>query len=82
MAIAHAVIEFQDEDGNVVRYDRGAEVPTDVPGYDELAEAGSVRDEPYDPEVEKLPPPEEIEIDGVVYIRAADGATTSGGATK
>ena len=76
MAIAHAVIEYTDEDGGTVRYDRGAEVPSDIPGYDDLVEAGSVSDEAYDPEVEKPEPPDEIEIDGVVYIKASDGATS------
>lgn len=76
MAIAHAVIEYTDEDGGTVRYDRGTEVPSDVPGYDELVEAGSVSDETYDPEVEKPEPPDEIEIDGVVYVKASDGATS------
>lgn len=74
MAIAHGVIEYTDEDGETVRIEPGAEVSTDVPGYDELAEAGAVSDEPYDPEVAKPPPPEEIEIDGVIYVKASDGA--------
>jgi hypothetical protein len=78
MAIAHAVIEFttgEGEDAQTTRYDRGVEVPSDIPGYDELVEAGSISDEPYDPEVEKPEPPDEIEIDGVVYVKASDGAT-------
>lgn len=76
MAIAHAVIEYPDENGETVRYDRGREVPSDIPGYDALVEAGSISDEPYDPAVEKPDPPAEIEIDGVVYIKASDGATS------
>ncbi len=75
MAIAHAVIEYTDEDGGTVRYDRGRDVPSDIPGYDELVEAGSISEDPYDPAVEQPPAPEQIEIDGVVYVKASDGAT-------
>lgn len=78
MAIAHALIEYTDDDGEVVRIARGATVTEDVPGYDELVEAGSVSDEDYDPAVEKPPAPEQIEIDGVVYVKASDGAETEG----
>jgi len=67
MAIAHALIEA---DG--VRYDRGQDVPDDLPGIEELREYGSVSDEAYDPAVDEVPPPEEISIDGVIYKRAHD----------
>ena len=76
MAMAHALIEYTEEDGSVIRIPRGTEVSEDVPGYDELVEAGSVSDEAYDPEVENPPAPEQIEIDGVVYVKASDGAET------
>jgi hypothetical protein len=78
MANAHAVIEFQDEDGGTVRINRGDEVSDSVPGYDALVEAGSVSDEPYDPSIEKPELPEEIVVDGVVYVKASDGAQTEG----
>lgn len=78
MANAHAVIEYQDEDGGTVRINRGSTVPDSVPGYDELVEAGSVSDEEYDPAVEKPAAPEQIEIDGVVYVKANDGAQNDG----
>ncbi len=78
MAIAHAVIEYTEEDGSVVRINRGDEVSDSVPGYDELAESGAVSDQPYDAAVEKPPAPEQVEIDGVVYVKASDGATNEG----
>jgi hypothetical protein len=70
MAYAHAVIET--EDG---RYERGDEVPADLPGIQDLRSGGSVSNSPYIPEDDTLPPPEEIEIDGVRYVRAQDKAT-------
>lgn len=73
MAYAHAVIEVpvdpEDATLGVTRYELGDEVPSDLPGYDELAEYGSVSDDPYDPSVEVQPPPQIIEIDGVKYVR-------------
>ncbi len=78
MAIAHAVVEYTEEDGSVVRINRGDTVSEDVPGYDELVDSGAVSDEDYDPSVEKPDAPEEIVIDGVVYVKSADGAQTSG----
>lgn len=79
MAYAHALIEHEG-----TRYQRGDEVPDDLPGIDELREAGSVRDEEYvAPEPENHMPLSatpvgdgEVVIDGVVYKRVADGADT------
>lgn len=49
MPYAHAVIVDPRTD---FRYERGKEVPENLPGMDELREFGSVRDEPYEePEV-------------------------------
>jgi hypothetical protein len=80
MAYAHAVIEVpvdaDDPGKGVVRYERGADVPDDLPGIEELVEAGSVRDEEYDPSEEPKQTPDFIEIDGVRYIKTGDGATT------
>lgn len=78
MAYAHALIEVpvdpEDATKGVVKYGRGDEVPADLPGYDELVEGGSIRDEVYDPEADKSPAPDTVEIDGVKYIKVADGA--------
>jgi hypothetical protein len=80
MPYAHAVIEVpvdvEDPGKGVTRYNLGDEVPTDLPGYDELVEAGSVSDEEYDPSNEPVLHPEFIEIDGVRYIKTGDSATT------
>lgn len=78
MANAHAVIEYQDEDGGTVRINRGDTVADSVPGYDELVEAGSVSDAEYDPAVEKPDLPDEIVVEGVVYVKASDGAQAEG----
>lgn len=71
---AHATIELAD--GR--KFQRGDEIPrdfaTDLPGMSELVEAGSVRDEPYDPANEPTQTPDTVEIDGVVYVKAADAA--------
>ena len=78
MAYAHALIEVpvdpEDATKGVVKYDRNDEVPADLPGYDELVAGGSVSDEPYDPETDKVPAPDVVEIDGVRYVKVADGA--------
>jgi hypothetical protein len=74
MAYAHALIEVRLDDDSVVKYDRGEEVPSDIPGYDELVEAGSIRDEDYDPDQDKVGPPPYVEIDGVRYERQTDTA--------
>ena len=66
MAYAHCLIN-DPRDGQ--RYEAGAVVPDDLPGFDELAEAGSIRDEEYDPAVEKQAPPQFVEIEGVRYAR-------------
>lgn len=68
MAFAHALIEL--EDGT--RIQRGETVPDDVPGLDELREAGSVSDEEYDPEQDVTGPPETVEIQGVRYVQVRD----------
>jgi hypothetical protein len=44
MLYAHAVIVDPRTD---FRYERGQEVPDDLPGLDELQQFGSVKDEPY-----------------------------------
>jgi len=80
MAYAHAVIEVpvdaDDPGKGVTRYNRGDTVPDDLPGIEELVEAGSVRDDEYDPTEEPTQAPEFIEIDGVRYIKTGDGAST------
>lgn len=71
---AHAVIEVGD-----TKFQRGDEVPSDIDGFDELVESGSVReDEEYDPAADEVGPPEVVEIDGVRYVQASDGADTQG----
>lgn len=70
MAYAHALIEL--EDGT--RIQRGDTVPDDLPGFEELVEAGSLSDDEYDPAADVAPAPEVIEIDGVKYVKASDGS--------
>jgi hypothetical protein len=48
---AHAVVHDHEAD---VIYQRGDEIGPDVPGFDELVEAGSVKDEPYEPEEQEV----------------------------
>lgn len=74
MAYAHALIEYTDDDGNVVRIARGDSVSSDTPGYEELVDNGAVRDESYDPSAEPKLTPEYVEIDGVRYVKTTDGA--------
>ena len=78
MAYAHALIEVpvdpEDSSKGVVRYARGEEVPADLPGYDELVDGGSVSDATYDPATDKVDAPDVVEIDGVKYVKASDGA--------
>jgi hypothetical protein len=64
---AHAVIEV---DGT--KYQRGDAVPDDVAGFDELVDAGAVSDEEYDASAEPVQTPEEVEINGVKYVKASD----------
>jgi hypothetical protein len=69
---AHALIEVGD-----TKYPRGSEVPEDLSGLEELKEFGSVSEDEYtEPEPTKPQPPETVELDGVVYKRAYDGADT------
>jgi hypothetical protein len=70
MAYAHALIEL--EDGT--RIQRGDTVKKDVPGYDDLVESGAVSDEKYDPAQDASPAPDEVELDGVRYVKVDDGA--------
>lgn len=70
MPYAHAVIETSD--GTV--YKRGDQVPSDLEGYDELVDAGSVRDEEYDAADEPTQTPDFVEIDGVRYIKTGEGS--------
>ncbi len=74
MAYAHALIEYTDDDGNVVRFNLGDKVSKDVPGYDELVDGGAISDKPYDPDAEPKLTPEFVEIDGVRYVKSKDGA--------
>lgn len=74
MAYAHALIEYTDAEGNLVRIAQGAEVTTDIPGYDEIVEGGGIKDEPYDPNAEPKLVPDYVEIDGVRYVKSTDGA--------
>jgi hypothetical protein len=69
MAYAHAVIETPDR-----TYKRGDEVPADLDGYDQLVEAGSVRDEAYDPAEEPVQTPEFVEINGVRYVKTGESS--------
>lgn len=82
MAYAHAVIEVprnpEDPSEGVIIYKRGDSVPSDLRGFDELSEYGSVSDEPYDPSNEPTQIPDYVEIDGVRYVKTGDGATTEG----
>lgn len=82
MAYAHAVIEVprdvEDPSAGVVVYQRGDSVPDDLPGMDDLREAGSVSDDEYDADNEPTQVPDFVEIDGVRYVKSGDGATTSG----
>lgn len=78
MAYAHALIEVpvdpEDSSKGVVRYARGEEVPSDLPGYDYLVEGGSISEGEYDPESDRAPAPDVVEIDGVKYVKVSDGA--------
>lgn len=74
MAYAHALIEYTDEDGNLVRISRGDEITSDTPGYEELVDGGSVKDDEYDPEAEPKLTPDYVEIDGVRYVKTGDGS--------
>ena len=56
---AHAVIHDHE---NEIYYERGDEVTTDIPGYDELVEAGSIQGVPWEPES-----PEEEKLDAMVH---------------
>jgi len=62
---AHALIELADGS----RVERGEVVPDNVDGLDELKDAGSVREDEYDPASDVPPPPQFVEIDGVRYER-------------
>lgn len=86
MPYAHALIEIpvdpEDASQGVTLYKRGAEVPSDLPGIDYLYEGGSVSDDPYDPEADKVPAPDVVEIDGVKYVKSSDGAETTSDASN
>lgn len=69
MAYAHVNIEDRDDEGNIVKYRPGDEVPETLNGYDELVEYGAIKDEEYDPADYVAPPPQYVEIDGVRYKR-------------
>lgn len=77
MAYAHAVIEYPDLDGETVRIERGASVnKADIPGVEELVEAGSIGEDKPEPVTVDEVAPDTIELAGVVYKRASDGAST------
>lgn len=86
MAYAHALIEVprdaDDPSKGSVKYQRGDYVPDDLPGVDELREAGSVQDEEYDPSDEPVLTPEFVEIEGVRYVKTGDGAEESADAAR
>lgn len=73
---AHARIEVpndpEDPSAGVTRYEQGDEVPEAVAEGLEC-----VSDEPYNPAADKLPPPATVEIDGVRYVQASDGAEST-----
>lgn len=71
---AHALIEL--EDGT--RFDRGETLPEDIPGIEDIKEAGSASTEPYDETQDQLPPPEEVEIEGFIYKRTGEDTSTTG----
>lgn len=75
MAYAHAVIELEDR-----TIQRGAEVSeadfADADRYEELVDGGSISDQPYDPEVDEVDPPDVVEIDGVRYVKSTDASAT------
>jgi hypothetical protein len=52
MPYAHAVIVDPRTD---FRYERGDEVPDDLPGLEALLDFGSVKNEPYEPEAVRPP---------------------------
>lgn len=83
MAYAHAVIDAPDG----TRYERGDEVDLDkfpvivdketgeeIDQAANLYEGGALSDEEYDEAVDKVGPPDVIVIEGVEYVKAADGA--------
>lgn len=65
---AHAVIE---DPVTGARYRPGDELPADLPGLDDIVEAGSAGDKPPEPEAaaEGAPVP-----DGATHITSGDGA--------
>lgn len=83
MPYAHAVIDapnghrFErgdevDLDAFVVKDDDGTDASPDIVAN--LYEGGALSDEPYDSSVDEVPAPEIVEIDGVKYVKASDGA--------
>ena len=67
---AHALIELGDR-----KIPRGSQVDSsefDEVTLKELTAAGSLDEKAYDPAVDKLPPPAEVEIEGVVYVQSTD----------
>lgn len=72
---AHARIELRDpESGSVSFIERGESVPDDreILGRDELIEGGALREEDYDSAADVVPAPNEVVIDGVVYVKAEE----------
>jgi hypothetical protein len=62
---AHAVIHDHETDEI---HDRGDEVTQDVPGFDELVQGGSIKDEPYVPDE----PEAESSEDDVTHVSSSD----------
>lgn len=72
MLYAHAIIELGDR-----KIPRGAQVQPDEFTEDTLVafkDSGTLSEQPYDPAKDRLPPPAQVEIEGVVYKQANDGA--------
>lgn len=70
---AHALVELSDG----TKYARNDSVPDKVAEANpELIEGGAFSKEPYDPEADKSPLPETVEIEGVRYIKVSDAANS------
>lgn len=83
MPIAHAVIEWTDEEGQLHRVKRGEVIDVAfVPGAKELEKSGAIAPESYDSTVEAPQAPDELVIDGITYVKATDTGKTGGHAQR
>ena len=76
MPYAHAVIDAPDG----TRYERGDEVDEEKfeeAELEDLVVGGAIREEDYDPEADKVGPPDVIEIEGVTYVAVSDDSKTA-----